>query len=383
MIKFDPTLLHTDIMLVKSCSTSNGGYIQVVDEAATARMKKEIYVNIPVPRWVVFTFIRSNGQTSKFMTARPIKVCFYGDLVIDLEDMQVTKTIVNDDSITVSKSLKTFSSIENAIKRIQELTMKDHEQWYIDGVYIYKFDSNSELKSLSADNKFRCITAIAVDLTRMHLEVTRNGEDPMKPIFRACVGFYASNGMVAISPPEWSSFYNFTSAANKNIGDSDRSYDFPFDVLDEMYGVNINFALRAAKVISTLYDFDAIEPLNLPELMLELNTVNIPNIGADIKSTFDIGLKMSHTMAWLLGLMSKIDNIDEYIEMASVLKTLTGNGIFRKSLVTESAILKQGKDFSDIVVKTIEEAKNTELTIDLHSAAWRVNNARTEEIEGF
>jgi hypothetical protein len=383
MIKFDASLLHTDTVLVKSCSTSNGGYIQVVDEDATARMKKEIYYTIAVPRWVAFNFIRSNGQTSKFMTARPVKVCYYDKLVIDLEDMQVTDHIVTDNAIVVKKSLKSESFIERAIQRIHNVVGTSNDQWYIDGVYIYRFDNTAEPKPLSADNKFRCLTVNAIDLTHMHLERTRTGEDPMNETFRACVGFYASNGMVAISPPEWSSYYSFTAASIKSAYAEDKATGLPFDILNELYGVNITFALRAAKVISNLFDFDAIEPLNLPELMLELNTVNIPNINVDIKATFDIGLKMSHTMAWLLGLMSKVDNIHDYIEMATVLKTLTGNGIFRKSLVTESAILKSGKDFSDIVVKTLEDAKAIEVTTAMQVAAWRVNNTKVEEIEGF
>lgn len=123
-----------------------------------------------------------------------------------------------------------------------------------------------------------------------------------------------------------------------------------FDMIDESLAVNLNFALKAGQEIGKKFGYEFVEPLQLPRLMIELHTVNLPNVPAEVKATYDIGLKFTHAMAWLLGMSRKTkeDDLETYIMMRSLMKYLTKRGIFRSNVFNAERVFKDGQTVKDV-----------------------------------
>jgi hypothetical protein len=92
--------------------------------------------------------------------------------------------------------------------------------------------------------------------------------------------------------------------------------------------------------------------------MIELHTVNLPNIPKQVKATYDIGIQFTHTLAWLLGLSRKANTIDTYVMMRSLLKYLTTKGIFRNNTFDSKCIFVEGATINDVKLMDLDELMN-------------------------
>jgi hypothetical protein len=173
-----------------------------------------------------------------------------------------------------------------------------------------------------------------------------------------CLAFVAGDGKFAISPPIWK-HYDETAGAVTDDDDSgnNAASKFDFNSIDTKYSVNLNFALKAAKEIGTLCGYDSIEPLDLPRLMTELCTVNLPNIPQQVKATYDIGMAPSHAVAWLLGISRSVDNLQTLTVVRTLLKHVMGKGLFERDAFTADAILFDGMSIDDVRLMSIDELK--------------------------
>jgi hypothetical protein len=206
---------------------------------------------------------------------------------------------------------------------------------------------------LTASGAFRKVVAQTVDLQCLHTKKDLSVED------RGCLAFVSSYGDTSVSPPIWKNLEKVGSKqmsvmASMEDDDADRattitSYEkFPFDSIDNNMSVNLNFALRAGIEIGKLFGYEHVEPLQLARLMIELHTVNLPNIDKSIKATYDIGMKFSHALAWLLGLSRHVNTLDTYLVMRSLLTYLTRKGIFRQDTFHSECVFKDNNTVADI-----------------------------------
>jgi len=130
-----------------------------------------------------------------------------------------------------------------------------------------------------------------------------------------------------------------------------------FDKIDRMLSVNLNFALRASKVLIENFGYDAIEPLRLDDLMVSLKTVNLPNIDQSIKNTHDIGLKFTHAMAWLIGLGAREQTLESMTALRGMLRYLTARGIVHKTALSKESVFRPKMDMSAVPLMTMEEVR--------------------------
>jgi hypothetical protein len=239
------------------------------------------------------------------------------------------------------------------------MVLNSKKEWYIDGKFLYSFpkdvvDCVCDAEYLSKDGKFRAIDVDVIKLADL------DDRTKISPDKRTCLAFVSSTGEFAITPPIWKNVSNVGASATKKLadggGDIDGKKVFQFDVIDEHLSVNLNFALKAGKEIGAMLGWDAIEPLQLPKLMLQLQTVNLPNISNAVKSTYDIGIDFTHAIAWLIGISTRVETMEAQMAVRSLLKYLTTKGIYRANLFTPEHIFKTGGQLDDIEMKTKEEA---------------------------
>lgn len=343
MFKFDPTLLTFSYHKLKSVTTALGGSINVVDPDSPEGHEELIKVNIPFA--VARKFIKETGFT-KYLKPVTIAILEYDGMIINLE-RDIAANIKDQDS-DANKG-PWVSNIESFITHGLQDALGTRE-WYFDGRYVY--DINDEVihsfqtggsKRISADGRFSTVDVNCIDLYESNSSTWRKTGVTYEE--RGVIGFKAGRAF-AITAPIWKSVTAIGSSAAMDSTDSDHEdyldgtrgitagderVPILIDLLDEHFSLNLNFTMNTAKSISNIFGFESIEPLQLPEIMLKLTTVNIPGLPRYIKSTFSIGMTPSHALAWLMGLSTRCKTLDEYIVVRSCIKYLTSKGMFHRS----------------------------------------------------
>lgn len=381
MIKFEVDKLSVEVVHLKSCTTALGGSIRVVDEERTEQTGKEVYTKINAPIAVVRAF-QQKHNTSNYFKPVATAVVYYGDHIVAIERHPLgslgSATFEGLDGNEVEWTPESQKNIEQFIEPL----CMHNEDWYIDGKYLYRFSDDLEQsvhdgELLSSDGNFRAVEVSAIKLSSLD---DRTGLDPTA---RTCLAFVSKSGKFAVTPPIWKTLSNMSSSALSKSGSDD--HKFQFDAIDQHLAVNLSFALKAGKEISELFGYHEIEPLNLPELMVKLQTVNLPNVAKSVKDTYDIGMNFSHAAAWLIGMSSRINTLDSFIVIRSLLKYLTTKGIFRKNMFNTTAVFRTGHDLDDIPKLSTDEALEFTKTLSTDEllerirmkAAARRNNGHT------
>lgn len=348
MRSFDPNKLSYEIVQLKSCTTALGGSVSVVDEEATNKNgnTKDVYKRIEVPYNVARRFKKIHYTTTYIKPVQAALV-YYDGHAISVERHPFS----SDEQWTPNSQLNV-----NKIKR--RLTGSD---WLFDGRFAYRFEPSlqeqaDKAKWLSRDGQFRLVSVTTIDmnaLDRSERSLFGDDEDDGREI-RQCVVFMV-NGKPYATPPIWKD--NAIHVRPKYVkGDDGHNYEdpnhYPMDELDSMYAVNVNFALKAGKDISEHFGYESIEPLQIPELMHRLNTVNLPKVDTSVKRTFDIGLKPTQAFTWVLGKMYGAEDLQTMVDMRGLLKHLMTRGIFHRNILAEANVFEEGANAHNVPLKT-------------------------------
>lgn len=366
MIKVETSKFDFQQFDMKTCSSANGGYIQIIDETTKTGLR-----TIKIPRHVTHSFQKAKGNVSKYLNPIPVCVGFYDGFAFAIEDMRENASFDTEGKIIKWERKQTPNTIDNILKLI-DIIDNDPDTWYIDGEFVYKENTSQPIIDLTSDGKFKCIPMYVINLSFSTLLMTKKGLDPMSLGERVSIGYFATNGTYSISSPEWANYSRIVHASISQ-DQKPKHVEYPFDTINEKYGVNLLFALRSAGIISEYFGYDAIEPLNLPDIMVDLNTVNLPNIPQSMKSTYDIGLQLTHAMAWLLGLSTKISKVDQYYEMSNLVRSLMANGTFYKESVKIENIFVEGVDVADIQLIDYKDAMGIDLTLEDFANDSKIN----------
>ena len=382
MIEFDINKLRVETYKVKALTTALGGSISVLDEEASTD-DREVFHRIRVPMSVVRAF-QVRHKTMKYIRPCLVAVAFYGDRAISIErhpagcmgemyarrqgvagNLEEARKVLDE---TVYANMEATMErwipvLESNIEKVIRPLIEQGEKWYFDGRYIFSFNKSTAEQAvragdfLSKDGRFRCVDVDAIGLHKL------DDKTKLDPVDRTCLAYVAANGQFAISPPIWKDAKAVGQAKIKGAEKvrSKGERDFSFDSVDEFCAVNISFALKAAAQLSKEFGFEAIEPLNLPSLMIRLNTVNLPKVASEVKDTFDSGMTFTHALAWLLGFARRCENLDTYATIRALLKYLTSNGLFFKSAFDPVNIFKEGVTLDDIPHLSKKEALEADI----------------------
>ena len=313
MIVFDSTKLEVKKMQIKMITSSSGGVITFLNEEGE-------YVKHPVSQTIARSFIKKH-QVSQFYEDITCNVLWYADHIICIE------RVIDGVNEMIPVNLK---DVLDTIKNSDSL-------WYFDGTYIYNYGTENILDAIHSGEmvselnpEFSVVPASCYNLYQvsfdMYPEVTT----------RYCVAYFVDDKF-SISPPIWKNFDTVTGSA---ISLDQIGLPSDFDEYDEHFGVNLNFAIYAGKKLADIFGYEVIDPLMLPELMIELKTVNLDNLPVQFKQYFAIHMKFTDALAWLLGLARRITTLEELIVVRHTIRHLAGRSVFHRESVTPESLIK-------------------------------------------
>lgn len=381
MIPFDTSLLTIQIVNLKQVTAGMTSGITFVDETK-AETNPNATRRLAVPFSVARDFSVRYHKVTRYLNPVKTAVVMYGDMVIALE---------RDPLGTLGEHRESFDGTPiawtpNTLKNVAQITDEacPGRNTYFDGRYVYWFaspDFHTDLFAathMTVDGKFRSLVVTAFDMQRMH------AKDRLVEEQRSCVAYVAANGEFSISPPIWKDVQRIGGVGTEK-DDEDESDDTPkslyqdddeeldrsrdegetynvlsrFDDAESNMAVNLNFALKAGAIIGRVFGYQAVEPLELPQLMVQLRTVNLPSLPKHVKQTCGIPMTMLTAFAWLLGLLRQTRTLEELVQMRQLITYLTRKGIFRHATYSNESVFWLNKTSQD--VKRVKVNRETQL----------------------
>lgn len=282
------------------------GYLGYIDESVTS---KEKIIRMDCPKSVLRIY-KNTYESTTYIIPHDVNLMMYGEHVVAME-----RTDLNVEN----------QQLKRVFDKVISLLNPNYE-WYFDGSYIYSFFGSQDNainsgENMTEDGKFKAIKAKAIFINYIGFSDDVYVED------RQCIG-YISNNQYSISTPIWKMLNGI---GDKKLND-DATLSSQFDSIDYHTLVNLQFAINAGNMLSKQFGYQIIEPLQLPRLMVQLKTVNLRAVPTGTKQTFDIGLKFTQAMAWLLGInKTKVTTFDDMLVMRQLFRYLSANGIYSKS----------------------------------------------------
>ncbi len=357
MIPFNITKMSVEVVKLKSMTQALGGSIRVLDEIELAITGEEKFNRVPCPMAVVRAFQKLYKKLT-FFDPVDVAVTKYDGHVVALEmfpyalakDKHEYRKFNDGTWYPTSQYHLNTALPENMVKS----EYKDGT-WFIDGKFVYWLPNDlnkaaDDATLLSVDGKFRALSIDGFPLADI------GTSSAFFQVQRHVLMFVTSTGEIMLTPPIWKDLEMIGVRAINRIGDVDNATKYPFDRIDNHLSVNLSFALRAATEISQVFDYEDIAPLQLPEMMIRLRTVNLPRVPKEVKQTFDIGLSFTHAIAWLIGLMKRTHTIEAHLRMRAVLKHLTTKGIYHDSMFDPHNVYMAGMEHANMVLKDADAA---------------------------
>lgn len=363
MIPFDRNQISFKYVMLKTVTTVLGGSLTYADPSDTS--DKEHYIRSRVPMSVARQFIKRTKMT-KYLKTVPVCLMMYNDRIVDMDRHPLSCMGSLQETMADGTVRKWRSGMETAWAKAS--TQLESLQWWFDGRYIYTVNGMSVDQAveqgvhMTRDGKFRSILVDAIDCQSMSITSDVQGIKP-----RACVAYVSDTGAYSMSPPIWKQMTSIGAGTTTSDDDDDGDEgsttrvdagSFMFDNIDSQMAVNVDFALRAGSVLGHEFGYECVQPLGLPQLMVDLRTVNLPSLDRDIRRTHEIQLRFTHAMAWLLGINQRVNDLNTSLMLRSLMKYLTTRGIFARHKITAASIFKEGMSESDVTVKTVAELTN-------------------------
>lgn len=369
MISFNPDLVRFEYVELKSVSTALGGSARVYDAEASEEQGKEVTVRYEVPFAVARQFQQVNKPAS-FLIPRDACLVWFGDQIVAIE----ARPEGRHNNIALPSGRKWIATAEhNFDKYIKPNAVGD--RWFTDGTFIYQLPANLEseieyAEFLTADGMFRGLTVEAykfADLSFTQLISERST--------RSIVACVHSNGDVILTPPIWKNVLDIRKENNEDT-------THRFDMINDNFHVNLEFALNAGRAIGEVFGYDHIGPLKLDELMIHLRTVNLPKVPKSTRQTFGISMPFIQAFAWVAGKTAKCTSMRDFTKMRALMKQLCTKGIFRSQMLNK-IYADNATQCAPKLVNPADALKHVEINIpkdDLHDF-WRRGKTDDSKID--
>lgn len=388
MIPFKIEKLHVEHMYVKQVSSALGGMITVVDAKATKKNGgTEVFRKIKIPHQLARHF-KKRYNIVKYIKPVLTAVTFYGkDHVVALERHPLGNLGQEKSTGVMGNEVEWISDSENNLDRVI-VPLNAKNNFFFDGTFLYTVQAKdlSEAVKLTSDGRFRSVKVSSFKL--LHLPE----KDKLYAEARTALAYQPSSGKLFLTPPIWKSLANVGAQqmrrGKKDEDGTDDDYEygdmgdmsqmFQFDQVDTYLSVNLGFALKAGRELSDVFGYDVIEPLCLDDLMIQMRTVNLPQIANEVKQTYDTGLPFTHAIAWLIGLTNRTKTLETFMTLRTLLKHLTTRGVYRKGAFDSSQIFKD-QSVTDVPLQTLEQAGAIgKVSVDTALQMGRVSKSRSD-----
>lgn len=345
LLPFEPSKIRFQNVKIKRVTTALGGSVSVLDEDHFEKTGKEKFHKIEIPMSLARMF-KVKYKVTQFIVPHEGLIMWYGDKVITIEKATTNERFSESFDGVVRKW---NSNTEIHYNALFNSDFKDGLiDWFFDGLYVYNFHGE-DLKGLVKRSKhldekgtFRAIPCEAIHFTYLNFK-------PATKESRNCVAVVIDDNTFSVSAPIWKILGNEKAIKTNDVDDEDggkNSLISSFKGIDSQVAINLNFALRAAKELADQFGYESIQPLQLPKMMIQLKTVNVPRLPKEVKSTTDVGLKFTHGLSWLLGLQYQATTPQQVFTIRQMIKYLMTKGYFWKEKTKKNRILVDSKDVS-------------------------------------
>lgn len=328
MVKFNPELLVVKYEMLSSISPALGGSMKL---ATYDDNDLEIITRVVIP-FAVARAWKEEYKTTQYMVPIPVAVVYYDGIVVTVEKGPNIPAYMLDDPEQYGSLFdkdKLFTArVESNITHLKK-TLND--TWHTDGYMMYQlpvdiksaFDSGEALP-LTVNEQFKSYDVPTIKFSELNIAALVEN-----PTNHTIVMIKNASGDVFTTPPI---FKNIAEMRNSKLTTDEGKDDaFRFDIIDKLFDVNMEFALNAGKKVGKIFGNKAVSPLRLPQLMIALTTVNLPNIRTSVRSTFPMGMTFLQAYAWVTGLMQNTTDLNHMIELRALMKLLCQKGIFKKN----------------------------------------------------
>ena len=200
-----------------------------------------------------------------------------------------------------------------------EAVVGNGEGWRTDGNFIYNFSKDAKMREKSfpfSHYEIRCI-----NLTKLKLAA-----------FIGTTGVIYTYRQIFTFDIDGQRIFSPTIGATDDLKKSFRDFEssFSLDAMNEHCYVNLDAILKLARIIGKNYGYEKNEYLQIPRLMLKYKTINIAQLPKPIKKTTPSPLSVYSLMAWLLGFVSKENDIYKLQQLQKGFVTLLSKGLVMK-----------------------------------------------------
>ena len=309
MFQFNSAKIGFGYFKLKALSQSTiDPRITFVDETGNER-------KVPLPSSIARRLSQKVNKVSKFSVDFPC-------CIATLDGRVVSVDVPEPAEFANWKATKEWTSpIEKNLEVVKKLRPED---WMFDGQYAYRFDgqmseihgSNFGFQPVKAYNLYKMDVGQTLD--EISLSCLAYKKDDLGnwqftcPVTRASGGFLQLTGDVDTF----------------NAGDQfvDNAVASSLAHMDNNHIVNLKFVNYAAKRVTECFGFETAEPLGLPLLMIEHQTMSLISLPQSVQQTSPAPFKFTQGVAWLIGLFGRVETLDQMMTMKATMKMLLTKG---------------------------------------------------------
>ncbi len=262
-------------------------------------------------------------NVTKFNKAYPVAVALMDERIVALD-------VANGKQYKMYNDVGAWISILDTREELVKSISSEEHVW--DGQYLYKHVG--EIKQLNGNFGFQEVRA----LNLYHLAEERGG-DAIEQLAVYCYKNPTTGDWIKTAPVTRVSGEHLQISGDVDVFSSkdefldQRSKKDPIDQLDSWWFVNLRFVNYTARALSNQFGYEVLEPLGLPLLMIEHRTFNLGGLSTSVQASSPAPIGFKNTLAWLIGMHTKIKSLDDFVCLKQTMKMLTSKGTTAKHAV--------------------------------------------------
>lgn len=387
MIKFDPNKLTFEYVYIRKIFKN---FVEVIcdkdrnvyqSETVEYKRLKDEAVRIPI-HYKVFSLYLKTNSLLHFDENLGKKACiaFYDGKVLSLD-------VYRKSYFTGPETEEEWKSVnEGVFAHIKEM-LKVHEDIYIDGESIFLLDKMMPPKMFKQNVNFWIQPVRYVQLSKMGVKksvskllkdkdaeakkepakeeknkendsavLLKNGYvlaynpnidlDPLdksivvySPVFSAEESLYKTEEKSATKKP-----------FRRNDETDKRSFLRNLDKIEDKVDptvLNLNFVLKATRIIGEHYSFEDTEFLDIPKIIMETNIINLKSdISEHSRATYPVDINVWDGLSYLMRYCHIEDNLNVYRDLVALFKFTLVRGFVSKKKTGD--LFKEGQSMSNI-----------------------------------
>lgn len=386
MIKFDPDKLTFEYVYIRKIFKT---FVEVISNDSKEKYDSTIVdfkrlrdgcVQIPIHYKVYSLYLKSNSvlHFDQFLGKRAC-IYYYDGKVLSI-DVYRKSYYANVELEHLWKSVN-----EGVFNHLKEM-LKVHDDIYIDGESIFLLDKMMPKQNFKSNNNFWIQPVRFVSLSKMGvkkassklLSETDKKEEKAPTneslvilksgyvlAYDPSIGFDDEESVVVYSPVFFQDGGNVPKSGKRKKVQGESAEEFSaFKNLEHIEDtknptvLNLNYVLKATKVIGDNYHFDETDFLNIPQLIIDTKIVNLKSdISIHSRSTYPVNLNVWDGLAYLMRYCHMESNLNVYRDLVALFRYTLVKGFVSKKKTGD--LFNEGKSMSSIQYHNYK-AKNKE-----------------------